>query len=79
MEIDPDLLSEQLTHTLDLVRSELNMVNHRLAQLEEQKKDHETRLRTLTETATQFKVLASLATGGGLLSILSLLKLIFFP
>ncbi len=79
MNIDPDLLSEQLTHTLDLIRSELNMVNHRLAQLEEQKKDHEARLRQLTETATQFKVLASLATGGGLLSLFSLIKMLFGP
>ena len=28
--LDVDYLSEQLTHTIDLVKAELRMVNHRL-------------------------------------------------
>ena len=75
--LDVDYLSEQLTHTLDLVKAELRMVNHRLEQLEKDREDHEARIRQLTDSATQFKVLAGLATGGGLLSIASLLKLLF--
>ena len=79
MSFDPDLLAEQLTHFTDLIKAEHNMINHRLAQLEEEKKDHEERIRQLTDSATQFKVLAGLATGGGLLSIASLIKLLFSP
>ena len=75
--LDVEYLSEQLTHTLDLVKAELRMVNHRLEQLEKDREDHEARIRQLTDSSTQFKVLAGLATGGGLLSIASLLKLLF--
>ena len=75
--LDVDYLSEQLTHTLDLVKAEERMVNHRLEQLEKDREDHEARIRQLTDSATQFKVLAGLATGGGLLSKASLLKLLF--
>jgi len=75
--LDVEYLSEQLTHTLDLVKAELRMVNHRLEQLEKDQEDHEKRIRQLTDSSTQFKVLAGLATGGGLLSIASLLKLLF--
>jgi hypothetical protein len=46
----------------------------RLDVLEAQAKDFENRLRQLQDSSTQFKVLASLATGGGLLSVISLLR-----
>jgi hypothetical protein len=79
------LIAEQLKHTLDLMRAELSglrqdlrhtqdLADHRLAQLEAQELDHEARLRAVQESATQFKFLAGLATGGGLLSIISLLR-----
>ena len=74
---DVDLLAEQLSHTLDLVKADLRMMELRVRAAEETVKDHEERLRAVTDSATQFKVLAGLATGGGLLSIISLLDLIF--
>ena len=46
----------------------------RLDDLEACQTDHETRLRTVQDSATQFKVLAGLATGGGLLSIIALIQ-----
>ena len=46
----------------------------RLSALEKTSQDYEARLRALQESATQFKLLASLATGGGLLSIIALIK-----
>lgn len=81
------LLAEQLRRTIDLLRGELHALQrsqandaalaaHRLAQLEAQAKDHEDRLRSVQDSATQFKVLAGLATGGGLLSLISLLKVL---
>jgi regulator of replication initiation timing len=85
-ELSGGLVAEQLRHTIDLLRAENAALrvelNHfkeiseqRLAPLEEAAKDHELRLRTLTDSATQFKVLAGLSTGGGLLSLISLLRL----
>jgi len=79
------LVAEQLGRTLDRVRGELSLLAERqqsadklsemrLAALEARASDYEARLRALQESAVQFKLLASLATGGGLLSILALLK-----
>ena len=83
-----DLVAEQLLHTFDKIKNELDLVRKdvdheseitrlRLAALEEAAKDFENRLRALQESSTQFKVLASLATGGGLLSVISLLRELF--
>jgi hypothetical protein len=85
-----DLIAEQLTHAIDLMKAEItatrsdlshyqDLANQRLDQLETCKKDHEDRLRQVQDTATQFKVLAGLATGGGLLSLISLLKTLLGP
>jgi hypothetical protein len=85
---DPEanLIAEQLRHTIDLLRAELSAVkaeqahikamsDHRLAALEEARKDHETRLRDVTAGVTQFKVWAGLASGGsGLISLAALLR-----
>ena len=79
------LITEQLGHTLDLIKAELsatqqeqqhnNEINRlRLKNLEAQASDYEKRLRELTESATQFKLLVSLALGGGLLSLIELVR-----
>lgn len=79
------LVGAKLAHALDLLRVELqatraelehykDLANHRLAELETQHHDHETRLRQLQDSSTQFKFLVSLAAGGGLLSIIALLQ-----
>ncbi len=84
------LLAEQLEHTLDLIRGELSatrtdlehfdqMSTIRLKILEEQSADFEKRLRELTESATQFKLLVSLALGGGVLSLVELLRGLLHP
>jgi len=84
------LIAEQLGHTLDLIRSEISAIqleqahqaemnNLRLKILEGQAADFEKRLRDLTESATQFKLLVSLAVGGGLLSVLALFRSLLIP
>ena len=85
---ETNLIAEQLRHLVDLIKGDLKqaktdafheaeLTRMRLATLEEQSKDFENRLRLLQESSTQFKVLASLATGGGLLSVISLLRELF--
>jgi chaperonin cofactor prefoldin len=84
------LIAEQLGHTLDLVRAEIasiqaeqahqnEMTVLRLKTLESQAVDFEKRLRELTESATQFKLLVSLAVGGGLLSVIELVRNLLHP
>lgn len=79
------LIAEQLRHTLDLIRAEIASIqaeqDHqgelnaiRLKNLERQASDFEKRLRELTESATQFKLLVSLSVGGGLLSLVELVR-----
>ncbi len=70
------LIAEQISHTVDLLRAEMKMVDQRLTMLEKASADYEQRLRQLTDSATQFKVLAGLATGGGLLSLIALVRAI---
>lgn len=82
---ESELIAAQLKHTVDLLRYEIKtlqaklehqeqLYNHRLVQLETCKQDHENRLRQVQDGVTQFKVLAGLATGGGLLSLIALVK-----
>jgi hypothetical protein len=82
---DPTLIAEQLAHTLDLMRAEIDKIRaeqshqrelfeHRLHALETARDDHENRLRQVQEASTQFKFLTGLAAGGGLLSIIALIK-----
>jgi len=84
------LIAEQLRHTLDLIKAELTstrteqehlseMSAMRLKTLEAQAADFEIRLRELTESATQFKLLVSLAVGGGLLSLVELVRGLLHP
>jgi len=84
------LIAEQLGHTLDLIKAELaairteqahltEMSAMRLKTLEAQAVDFEKRLRELTESATQFKLLVSLAVGGGMLSLVELVRGLLHP
>jgi len=84
------LIAEQLGHTLDLIKAELTatraeqehiteMNTLRLKTLEAQAADFEKRLRELTESATQFKLLVSLAVGGGMLSLIELIRSLIRP
>jgi hypothetical protein len=84
------LIAEQLGHTLDLIKAELaatraeqehltEMSAMRLKTLEGQASDFEKRLRDLTESATQFKLLVSLAVGGGMLSLIELVRSLLHP
>ncbi len=84
------LIAEQLGHTLDLIKAELTAVKAdqahmaemsllRLKALESQAIDFEKRLRELTESSTQFKFLVSLAVGGGLLSLIELIRTLIHP
>ena len=84
---ESELIGEQLKHMVDLLKSELAAVQRelehsrelserRLQTLEDEARDHENRLRILQESATQFKMLAGLATGGGLISMIALLRMV---
>ena len=80
------LLTEQLQHANHLLQARIRtlenrmahtraMHDQRLAMLEAQVRDHETRLRSATEGVTQFKLFAGLASGGsGLMSLAAILK-----
>jgi hypothetical protein len=87
-QVDPQsaLIAEQLRHTIDLLRAELDqlaadqrhadqLAGQRLSALEATTQDHESRIRLLTDGVTQFKVWSGLASGGSsLFSILALLR-----
>ena len=57
-----------------MLKADLRRQSEKIAALEDRASDFEARIRELTATATQFKLLAALATSGGLLSIIALLK-----
>lgn len=73
------LIAEQFAHLIDLLKAETQRQAEKIRILESQVADFETRIRELTTSATQFKFLAALATGGGFLSIISLIKIIVSP
>jgi hypothetical protein len=80
------LLTEQLRHANALLQAQIKTLEARLAHqqamnqqrltiLEEEIRDHETRIRAATEGVTQFKLFSGLASGGsGLMSLVALLK-----
>ena len=79
------LIAEQLHHAIDLLRADISRIetaqkhsdqlsDQRLSSLERQVADFENRIRSLQESATQFKLLSSLAIGGGLLSLINLVR-----
>lgn len=82
-----ELIAEQLRHALDLIKAENDATRAKLAHesevlrievntLKAWKEDAEHRLRAVQDGVTQFKVLAGLATGGGLLSLAALIKVL---
>jgi len=73
------LVAEQFSHAVDLLKAETRRQAEKITGLEKQAADLETRIRDLTATSTQFKFLASLAMGGGALSIIALLKVLISP
>lgn len=87
-ELDPQtqLLAEQLRRAVDRLHAELTalareqrhfaeLTSQRLQALEKSRDDHETRLRTVSEGVTQFKVWSGLSNGGTwLVSLLALLR-----
>lgn len=85
-EKDAALLTEQLRHANALMQARVNALearlahqqalnNQRLAALEEEIRDHETRIRTATEGVTQFKLISALSSGGsGLMSVVAILR-----
>ena len=89
MDVNIELLAEQLRHTIDLMKAEVSAVKrqaeydrelmvHRIQQLEEARKDHESRLRTLQDGATSFKVWSGLASGGSsVMSLAAIIKTFF--
>ncbi len=80
------LLTEQLQHANHLLQAQIKaletkvthlqvMNQQRLAALEEEARDHETRIRAATEGVTQFKLFSGLTSGGsGLMSLVALLR-----
>jgi hypothetical protein len=87
----PELLTEKLSHTIDLLRSDnqalrkelehqKELFEHRVARLERDAGDHELRLRAATEGVTQFKQWSGLAAGGSsVISLVALIKAFFGP
>lgn len=81
-----DLLAEQVSHAVDLLRGDIGevrrsqqhlqtMLEARLSGVEKQLADQEQRLRSAAEGVTQFKLLAGLAGGGsGLISLAALIR-----
>ena len=88
MDDEAELIAEQLRHTIDLLRAELHAIKaeqlhekqifeHRISQLEKVEEDQETRLRSLQDGVTSFKVWSGLANGGAsLISLLALFRTI---
>lgn len=84
-----ELIKSQLTHITDLLRSDLNLtrsnqqheselIRHRLKELESIAKDHEQRIRNVTDGVTSYKVTSGLASGGSsIMSIIALVKAFF--
>lgn len=80
------LIAEQLRHTIALLRAEIGslkaeqkhmqeMAGHRLGSLEQIAKDHEDRLRTVTDGVVQFKMWSGLASSGSwCVSVAALLR-----
>jgi len=71
------LIGEQFAHAVDLLKAEQRRQAENIAAAQQILVDHETRLRFLTDTSTQFRFLVSLSAGGGLLGLIGLLVNLF--
>jgi hypothetical protein len=86
--VTEELIAEQLSHTIDLMRAELKEILHeqehqrelfenRIKILEDSKLDHEQRIRALHDGVTTFKVWSGLANGGAsIVSVLAIMRTI---
>lgn len=86
--LDPQsaLIAEQLRHAIDLLRADIEqlasaqrhadqLASQRLSSLEESMRDHESRIRLVTDGVTQFKVWSGLASGSSsLIALLAFLR-----
>lgn len=81
---------ERIAYTLELIRGELNLLrremkhqsellDNRIAVLEKQASDHETRLRDATTGVTQFRLWSTMSNGGSILMSLAALAKSFLP
>jgi hypothetical protein len=89
MDDKTDLVLTKFKHTIDLLRAEneklraekdheKTLYELRLSKIEEDQEDHETRIRSMQEGVTSFKVWSGLANGGaGLISLMA--SVCFFP
>jgi hypothetical protein len=79
------LLKEQLTHALDMLRSDLkaarreqehdrDLNSRRLSALEKVSEDHETRIRDVSKGVTEFRFLIGLSGGSIILAVIALIK-----
>jgi uncharacterized coiled-coil protein SlyX len=80
------LLAEQIRHTIDLLKADVDaldtrlehtarMMEQQLADLESKSADHEQRLRTVSDGVTQLKVYSSLMSGSSsVLSVVAVLR-----
>ncbi len=78
---EEEKLREQIKHiTAERNKYHTELTDLKLATLRQDVDDHETRIRTLETIATRSNVLYALATGGGLISIVTLFRtLALFP
>ena len=79
------LITEQVNHLLDLQQGQINAlkaeVSHlrdmndmRLKAVETFTQDHEIRLRSVSEGNTQFKLIAGVGGGAGLIGLISIIR-----
>jgi len=71
------LIAERFSHAVDLLKADTSEQREQIAQLRVTCADFETRIRSLSEAATQFRFVVSLSIGGGLLSIIALVRAIW--
>ncbi len=70
-----DALEEQLRHHTELDAERASAIKETLADLKEQVKDHEQRIRAATDGVTSFRVWSGLAAGGsGIVSVIAFIK-----
>jgi hypothetical protein len=82
------LITEQVKHAMDLLKAEVETTraisdhrqvlnDRRLDALEEQAHDHEIRIRSTTDGVTQFKLVAGLGGGGGIIAVIAMIRSFF--